>query len=282
MSRPVDITGQVFGRLTVLRPAPKGERFGESRWFCRCECGTEVRVRTHALKFGNTRSCGCKRRVDLAGQTFGKLTVLERDFSRKAAGTCWLCHCSCGNQCVVQGIRLYKGKTTNCGCGHRRALVTEKFTDTDAAYAAGFFDGEGAVMIWRQTKSRSDSNGRRYHRLHVSVRQTSIEPLKWLAQRFAGTITPIRLDRSNPKNAKSKDAWVWVLSSARAAEFLKAIRPFVVLKQERIDLALRFQATAMKPVRTGGKGWQKITPELWAQREAMREKLMLLNKRGIA
>lgn len=54
----IDITGQRFGRLTVLRYAP--ER-GPGYWLCRCDCGTEFVTEGQALRKGNTRSCGCLR-----------------------------------------------------------------------------------------------------------------------------------------------------------------------------------------------------------------------------
>lgn len=56
----VDITGMRFGRLVALskRPRPKGEK-GGSRWFCRCDCGVEKVIRSHCLRVGMTKSCGC-------------------------------------------------------------------------------------------------------------------------------------------------------------------------------------------------------------------------------
>jgi hypothetical protein len=32
------------------------------RWQCQCDCGDETNVPTHALKSGNTKSCGCLNR----------------------------------------------------------------------------------------------------------------------------------------------------------------------------------------------------------------------------
>lgn len=58
----IDLTGQRFGRLTVLHalPAEKGKR---TRWACRCDCGAEIVVgSTHHLITGNTQSCGCLSR----------------------------------------------------------------------------------------------------------------------------------------------------------------------------------------------------------------------------
>ncbi len=54
MGRPVfDLTGQVFGRLTVL------EYIGSSRWRSRCSCGNETTPVTSSLRSGATQSCGC-------------------------------------------------------------------------------------------------------------------------------------------------------------------------------------------------------------------------------
>lgn len=51
---------------------------------------------------------------NLTGQTFGRLTVIERDSSRK--GVYWLCRCECGNVVSVQACHLTMGRTKSCGC----------------------------------------------------------------------------------------------------------------------------------------------------------------------
>lgn len=53
-----DLSGSVFGRLTVIRKLPK-VKGKERRYVCRCECGKIKEVTTHALKCGDTKSCGC-------------------------------------------------------------------------------------------------------------------------------------------------------------------------------------------------------------------------------
>lgn len=53
-----DLTGQVFGRLTVLKRV-SNNKHGQSRWLCKCQCGVETVVIAGALKSGNTQSCGC-------------------------------------------------------------------------------------------------------------------------------------------------------------------------------------------------------------------------------
>lgn len=63
-----DLTGQRFGRLTVLGPLPAGKN-QRTRWSCLCDCGQEIVVGySHHLINGNTQSCGCLRRDSARGQ----------------------------------------------------------------------------------------------------------------------------------------------------------------------------------------------------------------------
>lgn len=62
MSRNVlmDLTGQRFGRLTVIGRDDKVTR--KTYWICQCDCGTIKSVRADILKAGKTISCGCKKK----------------------------------------------------------------------------------------------------------------------------------------------------------------------------------------------------------------------------
>lgn len=51
------MTGQVFGRLTVIRHVGRNG-YNVATWLCRCDCGVEVISNRNALRSGNTRSCG--------------------------------------------------------------------------------------------------------------------------------------------------------------------------------------------------------------------------------
>lgn len=62
MSKCIDLSGQKFGRLTVIKQAddhicPSGRHL--VRWLCRCECGDYTTVIACHLKSGHTTSCGC-------------------------------------------------------------------------------------------------------------------------------------------------------------------------------------------------------------------------------
>ena len=54
------------------------------------------------------------KKIDLTGQRFGRLTVLELD--HKTTKTYWKCKCDCGNIVVVRSTCLLSGNTKSCKC----------------------------------------------------------------------------------------------------------------------------------------------------------------------
>ena len=54
--------------------------------------------------------------IDLTGQRFGRLTVIERTGSDCIGQAMWRCRCDCGNMTVVAGGNLRTGNTRSCGC----------------------------------------------------------------------------------------------------------------------------------------------------------------------
>lgn len=53
--------------------------------------------------------------IDLTGQTFGRLQIIERAPNRKAH-THWLTRCVCGQERIIRGSALKSGNTRSCGC----------------------------------------------------------------------------------------------------------------------------------------------------------------------
>jgi hypothetical protein len=58
--RRQDLTGTVFGRLTVVAPAEGRTRKGGMRWYCVCSCGGERVIAARNLIRGRSVSCGCR------------------------------------------------------------------------------------------------------------------------------------------------------------------------------------------------------------------------------
>ena len=56
------------------------------------------------------------RAIDLVGQVFGRLTVLERVGSDKSGHVTFRCRCDCGNERIVVGKDLRTGHRKSCGC----------------------------------------------------------------------------------------------------------------------------------------------------------------------
>lgn len=120
----IDISGQKFGMLTVLHRAENRGR--RTFWACRCDCGGYIETSGGDIKNGSVRSCGCIRRetarmntfVDIAGQTFNRLTAIECTGSKDNRAM-WLFRCSCGNHVVLPGKEVRTGNTQSCGCQKR-------------------------------------------------------------------------------------------------------------------------------------------------------------------
>lgn len=123
-----DLTGQKFGRLTVIKPLST-RKWNSIIWECKCDCGNIVNVPSTSLVDNKTKSCGCLKKetdrqpkgnvINLIGQTFGKLTVIQRDGSDNRGEAKWLCKCECGNTVSVLGSNLRTGHTQSCGCDRR-------------------------------------------------------------------------------------------------------------------------------------------------------------------
>lgn len=65
MSKLRDLTGEVFGRLTVIKRADNVIAYNgvqEVMWHCVCSCGKSTISRGKTLKSGYAESCGCLRR----------------------------------------------------------------------------------------------------------------------------------------------------------------------------------------------------------------------------
>lgn len=70
MGKLIDLTGQRFGRLVVLKENGRSER-GHVLWLCQCDCGNQCTALGYKLRIGEIQSCGCYRR-ESTGNKFRK------------------------------------------------------------------------------------------------------------------------------------------------------------------------------------------------------------------
>lgn len=54
--------------------------------------------------------------IDIAGQRFNRLIVIEFSRLDKNGAAHWKCKCDCGNETIVSSNNLKRGGTKSCGC----------------------------------------------------------------------------------------------------------------------------------------------------------------------
>lgn len=140
------------------------------------------------------------------------------------------------------------------GNGFDQALF-DAMTEKNAAYFAGFFDGEGCIHIDNK------------HRLSITVSNTNERVIEMFSTIIGGTVK-IRSRR----NSKQRDITRWAVSGQRAMMFLEKMLPYLVVKREEAELAISYQKQFVYTSR-------KISPEMNADRESARQQLSDLKGR---
>ena len=120
-----DLTGETFGRLTVLHAACRTP-YGHYRYVCQCDCGNIITVDGANLTSGATKSCGC----------FRKEVTRELKLSHGMVGTriyrCWR---NMFQRCYSPKNKEYKNY------GGRGIFVCEDWHDFKKFYAWAIANG---------------------------------------------------------------------------------------------------------------------------------------------
>ena len=149
-----DLTGQKFGRLTVIKPTE--ERTGKYVvWECLCECGNTAYISSRYLSSGNMKSCGCIPQghiKDITGQKFGRLTAMKPTEERKANYVIWECLCDCGNITYATLKDLLYDNKKSCGCiqNERNLYIKgQKFGMLTAIQPTADYVGKRRIWEWQ-------------------------------------------------------------------------------------------------------------------------------------
>lgn len=134
-------------------------------------------------------------------------------------------------------------------------------TDTELAYAAGLFDGEGCVGI------------EEHHGFTVlaQIAMTTPKPLLWMQSKFGG-----QFRKHNAKHlaeTNRKDQWYWRIVTKQARKFLADIRPWLQVKDQQADLILSLNFYERGNI-------YAVTSADRAARDHAKKRLSELNKRG--
>ena len=147
MRKAKDLTGLIFGKLTVLERDWNYVKENNLKcvapyWKCKCSCGNIITIRGDKLtrKENNAISClNCRKEKtiragqinNLVGQKFSHLTVLELTEKRVRGYIVYKCLCDCGNIVEAVGHDLINERKKSCGCSKgesfRSDLTNQRF-----------------------------------------------------------------------------------------------------------------------------------------------------------
>ena len=129
------------------------------------------------------------------------------------------------------------------------------------AWVAGFFDGEGSVIV-EYSKSPESSRGWRMS-LHATLTQTSLPCLELVQSRLGGTVKTS--DNRTEETRRWAVQYTWSVRNQNAIEFLQKIAPYSVVKKTQIDLALTYPMFDGRGKKYGNKG-NPIPDDVWQKR----------------
>ncbi|EIT85925.1 hypothetical protein A374_08819 [Fictibacillus macauensis ZFHKF-1] len=105
MAQRIDLTGQSFHDLTVIKLSDKTNQYNTKLWECKCSCGNLAYVSSGALRSGQQKSCGCKQRTGRDKKVKEHIASDQIDGTRKSALTSKL---HAGNKSGHKGVCWYK------------------------------------------------------------------------------------------------------------------------------------------------------------------------------
>jgi hypothetical protein len=123
------------------------------------------------------------------------------------------------------------------------AALTQHIAESEKAYAAGFFDGEGHITI--AARKVKEAKGLCYT-MRIGASQNNARPLSWLQHRWGGTVNAVKR-----KTTRGNTTYVWMCFTSGAEKFLRDVLPYLQVKRRRALIALAFQRSMFVPGQGG-------------------------------
>lgn len=148
------------------------------------------------------------------------------------------------------------------------------------AYVAGFFDGEGCIIIARRRASRAQYSDNHQLWIGASQRTAYVAVLNHIQDSFGGSVRALK----RPNQAPISE-WT-VIARASQRTFIEAVLPYLWVKRAQATLAVQF----LDAVEAYGRTWRRtdndsrfagtrpLTQEQISEREDFRQRMMLLNR----
>ena len=144
-----------------------------------------------------TRPAGKYTRLDLQGERYGRLLVVESAGTNAHSQSTWKCRCDCGAEVVVAATSLRQGNTLSCGCFRKGTSCKSRLQPLSHQQLA--------KKLCRRAKNRADAAGIPYDLdPQVLVIPNTCPALGVPLSPDDRNHTPT-LDRINPKKGYTKD-----------------------------------------------------------------------------
>lgn len=108
-------------------------------------------------------------------------------------------------------------------------------TETEKAYIAGLIDGDGCILVNRQTRKKS---GTVVYQLRVVVAMNDQRPLVFLKDKLDGGLCT----RKRQYRGEWKTTYVWSLCDQRASNLLEAILPYLLVKDTTAKIGTQLRS----------------------------------------
>lgn len=258
---------------TGIAIKPKEERAHETK---QCErCHTPFVVGGEGNRVRSTRFCGkqCSKLAfweahKEAGTDIHRPSMKGVPKPREAATETKLClHCSapfivggsghtrtksyCSRSCARRAgwAARHNGTAAPLSTSHSPAV---RMARDDAKWFAGLFDGEGCVS-WPHRKETWKINA------SISVTNTSYPLLERLIE-VTGT-GRINTQARQDDLLRHQPCWVWGCHGANARSILEQILPFLIVKKEAAEYALRGERLIQPPIAIRNRHRVKTDPD---------------------
>ncbi len=112
------------------------------------------------------------------------------------------------------------------------------------AWAAGFIDGEGSIQIARSRKAKPNAEPKKRimnDQIYLYMRACQVDPrpLEILQKMYGGSLF-LRSPRGDQRIKSKRPQWIWTVSGKSAYAAIKLMGPWLIVKAERAEIALRF------------------------------------------
>lgn len=162
---------------------------------------------------------------------------------------------------VVYVLKKY-GVERRINKPHSKSFINS-LSSEELAYIAGFFDGEGCVVISKRKPYR-DKKYTSYN-LVTNISNTDKDVVDYIHSVIGGSI------RENKKGKRYRVCYANVFSSEQSYQLLKYLLPYLKVRRKQAELAIKFQEVV-----NSSKNW-KLTKEELYERDKIRQEIVELN-----